>query len=195
MLSPHPLKWRAGPERLPAHLVIGNPPSWTPRPVLLLPGVGPARPVQSARVSGTAGLRFGRRGAKGALQVRALGIGFNPLVCGSDSALPHAGLLVGLRVPGAAMPLYGLSVRRHARRQAETGLQSWRSSWPASSRAPGRSMPAASRSYGPLRRDYAAIVRAWASVAVRTCPLSCPPRRPLGRCALPSSGRSVPCRA
>ena len=34
-----------------------------------------------------------------------------------------------------------------------------------------------------------------ASVAVRTCPLSYPPRRPLGRCALPSSGRSVPCRA
>ena len=30
---------------------------WTPGPVLLLAGVGPARPVQSARVSGTAGPR------------------------------------------------------------------------------------------------------------------------------------------
>ena len=51
-------------------------------------------------------------------QATALGIGFDAVVCASGSALTHAGILVGLRVLGEAMPVHGICVRRDARRQA-----------------------------------------------------------------------------
>ena len=50
-------------------------------------------------------------------QARALGVGFDAVVCASGSALTHAGVLVGLRAVGETMPIYGISVRRDARRQ------------------------------------------------------------------------------
>ena len=51
-------------------------------------------------------------------QAAALGTGFDAVVCASGSALTHAGLLVGLRALGEAMPVHGICVRRDARRQA-----------------------------------------------------------------------------
>ena len=42
---------------------------------------------------------------------RALGVGFDAVVCASGSALTHAGVLVGLRVLGEAVPVYGICVR------------------------------------------------------------------------------------
>ena len=50
-------------------------------------------------------------------QAGALGVGFDAVVCASGSALTHAGVLVGLRAVGETMPIYGISVRRDARRQ------------------------------------------------------------------------------
>ena len=54
-----------------------------------------------------------------AAQARALGAGFDAVVCASGSGLTHAGLLVGLRALGETAGVYGISVRRDARRQAE----------------------------------------------------------------------------
>ena len=51
------------------------------------------------------------------VQARALGIGFDAVVCPSGSALTHAGALVGLRAMGETMPVYGICVRRDACRQ------------------------------------------------------------------------------
>ena len=50
-------------------------------------------------------------------QARGLGIGFDAVVCASGSGLTHAGALVGLRALGETMPVYGICVRRDARRQ------------------------------------------------------------------------------
>ncbi len=50
-------------------------------------------------------------------QARVLGIGFDAVVCASGSGLTHAGTLVGLRALGETMPVYGICVRRDARRQ------------------------------------------------------------------------------
>ena len=50
-------------------------------------------------------------------QARALGIGFDAVVCASGSALTHAGVLVGLRAVGETTPVYGICVRRDASRQ------------------------------------------------------------------------------
>ena len=50
-------------------------------------------------------------------QARVLGIGFDAVVCASGSGLTHAGALVGLRALGETMPVYGICVRRDARRQ------------------------------------------------------------------------------
>ena len=50
-------------------------------------------------------------------QARALGIGFDAVVCASGSALTHAGLLVGLRALGEAAPVLGICVRRDAASQ------------------------------------------------------------------------------
>ena len=50
-------------------------------------------------------------------QAAALGLGFDAVVCPSGSALTHSGTLVGLRALGATMPVYGVCVRRDARRQ------------------------------------------------------------------------------
>ena len=49
---------------------------------------------------------------------QAPGIGFDAVVCASGSALTHAGILVGLRALGAAVPVLGICVRRDAGRQA-----------------------------------------------------------------------------
>ena len=51
-------------------------------------------------------------------QARTLGVGFDAVVCASGSALTHAGLLVGLRALGAAVPVLGICVRRDAASQA-----------------------------------------------------------------------------
>ena len=51
-------------------------------------------------------------------QARALGIGFDAVVCASGSALTHGGLLVGLRAVGETTPVYGICVRRDARGQS-----------------------------------------------------------------------------
>ena len=51
-------------------------------------------------------------------QSRALGIGFDAVVCASGSALTHGGLLVGLRAVGETTPVYGICVRRDARAQS-----------------------------------------------------------------------------
>ena len=53
-----------------------------------------------------------------ATQARALGIGFDAVVCASGSGLTHAGILVGLRALGEPAPVQGICVRRDARRQA-----------------------------------------------------------------------------
>ena len=50
-------------------------------------------------------------------QARALGIGFDAVVCASGSALTHAGLLVGLRALGERAPVLGICVRRDAASQ------------------------------------------------------------------------------
>ena len=50
-------------------------------------------------------------------QARALGIGFDAVVCASGSALTHAGLLVGLRALGWTAPVLGICVRRDAASQ------------------------------------------------------------------------------
>ena len=50
-------------------------------------------------------------------QAAALGLGFDVVVCPSGSALTHSGILVGLRALGATVPVYGVCVRRDARRQ------------------------------------------------------------------------------
>ena len=52
-------------------------------------------------------------------QARALGVGFDAVVCASGSALTHVGVLVGLRALGEAAPVYGICVRRDARRQGD----------------------------------------------------------------------------
>ena len=52
-------------------------------------------------------------------RARALGVGFDAVVCASGSALTHAGVLVGLRALGEAVPVYGICVRRDARRQGD----------------------------------------------------------------------------
>ena len=49
---------------------------------------------------------------------QAPGIGFDAVVCASGSAHTHAGILVGLRALGAAVPVLGICVRRDAGRQA-----------------------------------------------------------------------------
>ena len=56
-------------------------------------------------------------------QARTLGIGFDAVVCASGSALTHAGTLVGLRALGEAAPVYGICVRRDARRQGDRVAQ------------------------------------------------------------------------
>ena len=56
-------------------------------------------------------------------QARALGVGFDAVVCASGSGLTHAGALVGLRAMGETMPVYGVCVRRDARRQRERVAQ------------------------------------------------------------------------
>ena len=56
-------------------------------------------------------------------QARALGVGFDAVVCASGSALTHAGLLVGLRALDEAVPVYGICVRRDARRQGDRVAQ------------------------------------------------------------------------
>ena len=50
-------------------------------------------------------------------QARALGIGFDAVVCASGSALTQAGTLVGMRALGERAPVYGICVRREARAQ------------------------------------------------------------------------------
>ena len=50
-------------------------------------------------------------------QARALGIGFDAVVCASGSALTQAGTLVGMRALGERTPVYGICVRREARAQ------------------------------------------------------------------------------
>ena len=50
-------------------------------------------------------------------QARALGIGFDAVVCASGSALTHAGTLVGMRALSERVPVYGICVRREARSQ------------------------------------------------------------------------------
>ena len=57
------------------------------------------------------------------VQARGLGIGFDAVVCASGSALTHAGLLVGSRALGEAVPVYGICVRRDARRQGDRVAQ------------------------------------------------------------------------
>ena len=56
-------------------------------------------------------------------QARALGIGFDAVVCASGSGLTHAGTLVGLRALGETMPVYGICVRRDAPRQSDRVVQ------------------------------------------------------------------------
>ena len=51
-------------------------------------------------------------------QARALGVGFDAVVCASGSALTHAGVLVGLRALGEAAP-----------GDRATGSRRWRPSW------------------------------------------------------------------
>ena len=52
-------------------------------------------------------------------QARARGVRFDAVVCASGSALTHAGTLVGMRALGEAVPVYGICVRRDARRQSD----------------------------------------------------------------------------
>ena len=52
-------------------------------------------------------------------QARARGVRFDAVVCASGSAHTHAGTLVGMRAMGEAVPVYGICVRRDARRQGE----------------------------------------------------------------------------
>ena len=47
-------------------------------------------------------------------QARSLDLKFDALVCPTGSALTHAGILVGLRALGSAIPVYGICVRRDA---------------------------------------------------------------------------------
>ena len=54
---------------------------------------------------------------------QAPGMRFDAVVCASGSALTHAGLLVGLRALGAAVPVLGICVRRDAGRQADRVAQ------------------------------------------------------------------------
>ena len=56
-------------------------------------------------------------------QARTLGVGFDAVVCASGSALTHAGLLVGLRALDEAVAVYGICVRRDARRQGDRVAQ------------------------------------------------------------------------
>ena len=56
-------------------------------------------------------------------QAAALGVGFDAVVCASGSALTHAGVLVGLRALGETTPVYGICVRRDARRQSDRAAQ------------------------------------------------------------------------
>ena len=64
------------------------------------------------------GLGYAVAAAEVVTQARALGIGFDAVVCASGSALTHAGLLVGLRALDETAPVHGICVRRDARRQA-----------------------------------------------------------------------------
>ena len=50
-------------------------------------------------------------------QAGALGLGFDAVVCPSGSALTHSGTLVGMRALGETVPVFGVCVRRDARRQ------------------------------------------------------------------------------
>ena len=56
-------------------------------------------------------------------RARALGIGFDAVVCASGSALTHAGLLVGLRALGERAPVLGICVRRDAAAQGARVVQ------------------------------------------------------------------------
>ena len=56
-------------------------------------------------------------------QSRALGVGFDAVVCASGSALTHAGLLVGLRALDEAVPVYGICVMPGPR--AAAGRRPW----------------------------------------------------------------------
>ena len=56
-------------------------------------------------------------------QARALGVGFDAVVCASGSGLTHAGTLVGLRALGETIPVYGICVRRDAPRQSDRVVQ------------------------------------------------------------------------
>ena len=51
-------------------------------------------------------------------QARALDMRFDAVVCASGSAITHAGLLVGWRALGEAVPVLGICVRRDAGKQA-----------------------------------------------------------------------------
>ena len=69
------------------------------------------------------GLGYVLAAEKVTTQARALGAGFDAVVCASGSGLTHAGLLVGLRAPGETVPVCGICVRRDARRQADRVAQ------------------------------------------------------------------------
>ena len=51
-------------------------------------------------------------------QAQSHGIGFDAVVCPSGSAHTHTGTLIGLRTLGEKVPVYGICVRRDARRQS-----------------------------------------------------------------------------
>ena len=59
-------------------------------------------------------------------QAAILGADFDGIVVPSGSGTTHAGLLVGLRAAGSEVPVYGISVRRDAKRQAERILRTAR---------------------------------------------------------------------
>ena len=50
-------------------------------------------------------------------QCRSHGVGFDAVVCASGSALTHSGILVGMRMGGEEVPVYGICVRRDACQQ------------------------------------------------------------------------------
>ena len=50
-------------------------------------------------------------------QCRSHGVGFDAVVCASGSALTHSGILVGMRMGGDEVPVYGICVRRDACQQ------------------------------------------------------------------------------
>ena len=75
------------------------------------------RSASGHRLLGGLGYVGAARGDHGA--GRAYLLGFGAVVCPSGSVLTRAGTLVGLRVSGEAVPVYGICVRRDAGRQGE----------------------------------------------------------------------------